>query len=209
MSRPWTLAGVGGGVAAIIGLVGSAGVSSAAGEHDHRDAAVLLPKLVEGRHWLLVFQVGMTVAALAVPIFAAGLHRHLAEQEPAGGLAPAVAAGGLGLVAALCLTGAGISTELWWALGRPDDVDPTTVAAELDLVATLSWVWAGAGLSAATVAVAALRRGSLPRWIGRVSAVAAVLILALSVLPVQYASAMVGAPWLVLTAAGLALDRGR
>jgi len=59
------------------------------------------------------------------------------------------------------------------------------------------------------VAVAALRRGSLPRWIGRVSAVAAVLILALSVLPVQYASAMVGAPWLVLTAAGLALDRGR
>jgi len=207
VNRAWTIAGIGGGAAAAFGLVASASVTAAAGPADHRDPAVLLPKLVEGRGWVLVFQVAMTVASLAVLVFAAGLHRHLAAQEPAGSLTPAVAAGGLGLAAALSLVGAGIGTELWWTLGDPGGASPYSAASMVDIVATMSWVWAGAGLSAAAVAVAALRRGSMPRWTGWASAVAAVLVLGVSVLPVQYLSGMLGAVWLIVVAVGLAVEQ--
>lgn len=207
MSRPWTYAGIVGGAVAVFGLVASASVTSATEPSDYRDPEVLLPKIVEGRGWVLAFQVAMTLASLALVIFAAGLHRHLAAQEPAGSLTPAVTAGGLGLAAALSLVGAGIATELWWALGDPAAASPSSVASMVDLVATMSWVWAGAGLSAAAVATAALRRGSMPRWTGWVSAGAAALILVVSVLPVQYLSGMLGAVWVLILSVGLAAER--
>lgn len=207
MSRPWTWAGVAGGAVAVLGLVASASVTSATEPEDYRDPTVLLPKIVEGRSWVLVFQIAMTLASLALVVFAAGLHRHLAAQEPAGSLTPAVTAGGLGLAAALSLVGAGIATELWWSLGDPEGASPYSVASMVDLVATMSWVWAGAGLSAGAVAAAALRRGSLPRWAGWVSAVAATLILAASLAPVQYLSGMLGAVWVLVIGTGLAVER--
>jgi hypothetical protein len=208
-SRTWGLAGIVAAVAALAGMVASAGVTSGAQPEDFRDPAVLLPRLVEGRTWVLVFQAAMTVAALALVVFAAGLRRHLSEQEPAGSLTPTVAAGGLGLVAALCLVGAGLGTELWWALGHPDEAGPASVASMVDLVATLSWVWAGAGLAAAAVAVAALRHGALPRWMGWVSVAGAVVTLGISLVPLQYLSGVFGALWLLAVAIGVSARRGR
>lgn len=205
-TTPWA-AGLVAGVAGLAGLVCSAMFGSSAATDDHADAELLLPALIEDRAMLIPFQALMTVSALALVVFAAGLYRRLAVQEPAGSIAPGVAAGGLGLAAALSLVGAGISTQLWWALGDADRVDPDAAYSMYDLVATMSWVWAGAGLAAATVAISALRHGTFARWIGWVSAVLGFVVLGFSVIPLQYMSGMFGALWLIVTSIGLLVSR--
>ncbi|WP_448059935.1 hypothetical protein [Cellulomonas hominis] len=63
---------------------------------------------------------------------------------------------------------------------------------------------------AVLVAVAALRHGAAPRWIGAVSAVLGGLTLLAGLSPLQYMAGFVGAVWLVVVALGFALgDRRR
>ena len=83
--------------------------------------------------------------------------------------------------------------------------DPDALQSMYHLVATMAWLWAGAGLTALVVAWAALRHGSAARWIGWVSAVLGGLTLVVSVLPIQYMSAMVGIVWLSIVSIGFAL----
>jgi hypothetical protein len=71
------------------------------------------------------------------------------------------------------------------------------------LLATMSWVWAGAGLTAGALAYAGLKHAAVARWIGWVSAVAAVAIVGVSLVPLQYLSAFAGALWLLSVSIGL------
>lgn len=196
-------AGVLAALAAAAGLFASVQVGAGAGDAELGDNARLARLLAGDRPMVVLFQAAMTVAALGLIVFAAAVRCHLAGQEPAGSLAPLVAAGGLVLTAALCLIGAGIGTELYWGLGDLDRADPDSLGAMYHHVATMSWVWAGAGLAAAAIAYAALMHGALARWIGWVSLVAAVAILGVSLAPVQYLSAAVGALWLLVVSIGL------
>src|SRR5690606_40057554 len=82
--------------------------------------------------------------------------------------------------------------------------DPDIVAANLGIFDTMAWVWAGIGLTSGSLAVAGIRHGSLPRWLGWLSAVVTGLVVLTQLLPVQYMAAIVGAPWLVAAGAGLA-----
>jgi hypothetical protein len=202
-SRAGFAAGIVAAVAVGVGLFASVGVGGDATDAEFADNHLFAEVLAGDRTLVAVFQAAMTVAALALIVFAAAIRRHLAGQQPAGSLAPTIASGGLGLTAALCLVGAGIGTELFWGLGDPEEADPDSLAAMYHLVATMSWVWAGAGLAAGALAYAGLKHGAVARWIGWVSAVAAVLIVGISLAPLQYLSAVAGVIWLLTVSIGL------
>jgi hypothetical protein len=201
--RGWAWAGALGGLAGIGMIVASGAV--VAPEAALADNALVLEEVIDADGAVWAFQVLCSVAALGVAAFAAGLRRRLAAQAPADSLLPALAAAGLATVAVVLLVGGGIATELFWSLAQdPGEVDPDTVAAHLAVFATMAYVWAGIGLTTGAVAVASIRHGALPRWLGWTSAVATVLVVLTQLVPLQYLAAFVGAPWLVVAGLGLA-----
>jgi hypothetical protein len=203
-SKGWARAGALGGLAALVMLLTSSGIAPN-DEALFADNALLAQEIIDKEMIVWLFQVLCTTAALGIVVFAAGLRRKLAAQAPADSLLPSLAAAGLGSVAIMLLVGGGISTELFWSLSQDfGDADPDTIVANLAIFNTMAWVWAGIGLTTGAVAVAALRHGSLPRWLGWVSAVATVLVVLTQLVPLQYMAAFVGAPWLIAAGIGLA-----
>lgn len=203
--RGWARAGALAGLAALVMLFTSSGIATQ-DEALYADNALLAADVIDGEMIVWLFQVLCSAAALGITVFAAGLRRRLAAQAPADSLLPALATAGLASVAVMLLVGGGISTELFWALSQDlGKADPDTIVANLAIFNTMAWVWAGIGLTTGSVAVAALRHGSLPRWLGWVSAVATVLVVLTQLVPLQYMAAFVGAPWLI--AAGIGLSR--
>ncbi len=201
--RAWAWAGALTGLAGVAMTVVTGSVTVT--EEAMADNAVVLEQIIDKDAFVWAFQVACSLGALGAAVFAAGLRRRLAVQAPADSLLPSLAAAGMAAVAIMLLVGGGISTELFWSLTRStSEVDPDTVAANLGIFNTMAWVWAGAGLTAGAMAVAALRHGSLPRWLGWVSAVTAGLILLVQLVPLQYMAAFVGAPWLLIAGLGLA-----
>jgi hypothetical protein len=202
--KGWARAGALAGLAATVAFLVSSGIAPQ-DEALFADNALLAEKIIDQDAIVWMFQVLTVVAAGGIAVFAAGLRRKLAAQAPAESLLPAVAAAGLASVAAMLLVGGGISTELFWHLAQDyGKSDPDTIVANLAIFDTIAWVWAGLGLTTGSVAVAALRHGSLPRWLGWVSAVATVLIALTQLVPLQYMAAFVGAPWLLVAGLGLA-----
>jgi hypothetical protein len=200
----WAKAGAAAGVVAFVGLMVSSGIMT--DDSDLLADNALVARDVVGNQGIVwAYQVTCTAAALGIAVFAAGLRRRLAAQAPAGSLLPVLASAGLASVAVMLLVGGGISTELFWHLAQDyGKSDPDTIAANLAIFNTMGWVWAGIGLTTGSVAVAALRHGSLPRWLGWVSLVATVLIALTQLVPLQYLAAFIGAPWLLVAGVGLA-----
>ena len=201
--RGWAWAGALGGLAGTAALLSSSGILP---QDDAllADNALLAEALIDKDVTVWIFQVLCTVAAFGIAVFAAGLRRRLVAQAPADSLLPALATAGLASVAVMLLVGGGISTELFWQLAQDSGkADPDTIAANLAIFNTMAWVWAGIGLTSGSMAVAALRHGSLPRWLGWVSAIATGLIVLTQLVPLQYMAAFVGAPWLLIAGLGL------
>ena len=204
----WAWAGAGG------GLLGTAGLMVTGNLYDASTGAVadneVLAAAVAGNASLVwAQQVVTAVVAACLVVFAAGLRRHLARQEPAGSLVPGVAAAGVALTAAAVFVGGGISTEMFWALTGDQPFDPDTVGAHVTIHNTIAWLWGGLGLTAAAVAFGGLRRGSVGRVLAAFSAVMAVLLLASQALPVQYVAVIPGGIWLVTAGTVLALSGRR
>lgn len=202
--RGWAWAGAAAGLAATVAFLTSSGIAP---QDDAllADNALLAEAVLDGEAIVWAFQVLCTVAAAGIAVFATGLRRRLAAQAPAESLVPTLATAGLASVAIMLLVGGGISTELFWALVQDQGkADPDTIAANLAIFNTMAWVWAGIGLTTGSVAVTALKHGSLPRWLGWVSAVATGLIVLTQLVPLQYMAAFVGAPWLLIAGIGLA-----
>lgn len=201
--RGWAWAGALAGLAGLGMIVTSGSVSVT--EEAMADNALVLDQVIDDEGFVWAFQVLCSLGAAAVAVFAAGLRRKLAAQAPADSLLPALAAAGLATVAMMLLVGGGISTELFWSLLQDvEEVDADTTGAHLAIFNTMAWVWGGIGLTTGSVAVAALRHGSLPRWLGWFSAVVTVLVALTQVVPLQYLAAFVGAPWLLVAGVGLA-----
>jgi hypothetical protein len=206
--RAWALTGAIGGLAGAAGIFLGADLTAGVGA-GIKDNTQLVAAIAAQRDLVWLYQVSCVLAAACLIVFAAGLRRHLAAQEPAGSLVPAVAAAGVGLVAVSAFVGGGICTELYWALGEPDRWDPDTIAAMVEVYNTIGWLWAGAGLSAAALATGGFRHGSAARWLAGVSAGLAALVAATQAFPVQYAALFPGALWVFVAGLGLGLRRAR
>lgn len=158
---------------------------------------------------LLVFHTATVLVALLVLIFAAGLKRRLDVQAPAGSLLPTVAGWGLVLTSVAAFMGSGLDTQFMFGFADLDLVVPEAGAFFSDWTATIPWLWVGAGLTAVAVAVASLRHGAAPRWIGVVSLLLGGLTLLVGISPLQYMAGFVGPVWLTVAALGFALGDRR
>ncbi len=144
-------------------------------------------------------------AAALIAVFAAGVFRKLSQQGPAQSLAPMIAVGGLLLVSAMQLVGSGICTEMFFGLIQDTaELDPDTLASQLAIFNTISWVWAGAGLAAGAVAVVGLRHGAVGRGLAITSAVLAGLIALVNAVPLQYMALVPGALWMIVAGVSFA-----
>ncbi len=204
--RAWAIFGTVGGLVGLVGIFATATLTAPA-EEFQADNAGYVAALSERTGYVWAHQVVTVVAIVCLAVFAAGLRRYLAAQEPADSLVPTLAATGVGLVLVGLVVGGGISTELFFALGAAEQYDPDVIAPQLTIVATMTWLWGGIGLTAGAVAVGGLRHGSVSRWFAVFSAVTAVLIAATQLTPVQYIALVPAGIWTIV--AGLALAFGQ
>ena len=183
--RGWAYAGLLGGIGSFLFFLGPGMMLSTSTDALADNADVLAE--VEGKAgWVWAFQTTGVALAVLLAIFAVGLRRRLAGQEPAGSLVPDLAGLGLILMSIMTLVGTGISTEMFHALRHTDEVDPDTIATHLAIYNTMAWVWAGGMLTTGAIAVAGLRHGSVSRRLGRFAAVMTGLVVLTQVLPFQY-----------------------
>lgn len=205
--RGWAAAGVAAGALGIVGIQASMSVGGNYDPATAGDATVTTALLGQQIPALLVMHTSVVLVAVLLVPFAAGLHRRLAAELPPGSLHAPVAAIGLLLVSVACLMGSGLNTEFLFAGLSPDLVVAESVDFYTHWVATIPWLWVGAGLSAVAVAVASLRHGATARWIGWVSAVFGVVTLLAGVSPLQYLAGFTGPVWLLVVAVGLAAEK--
>lgn len=206
--RAWAWTGLTGAVVGVPGLMVTGNTYDAStGVVEDNDA--LLAAVTDSAGLVWAQQVVCAVVAVCLLVFAAGLRRALARQEPGDSLVPAVAAAGVVVTAAAVLVGGGICTELYWALSGDQPFDADTVGAHLALYNTLPWLWGALGVSAAAVAVGGLRNGSVGRPTAVFSLVMALLLAASQVLPVQYVAVLPGGLWVAGTAIGAVLGARR
>lgn len=157
----------------------------------------------------LVFHVLAALTLLVLPVFGAGLRRRLEARGPVGSLHGHVAMAGVLLTAGALLLGSGLDTQFALGLSEPSMYVPESVAFYTDWVATLPWLWVGMGLPALAVAALSLRHGGAPRWLGVLSLVFGLLIVATGVSPFQYLAGFVAPVWVLVTSLGFALGDRR
>lgn len=206
--RPrWAWFGLAAGLAGVV----SVGASTAAGAVYEDDIAgdpvAITERLSEMVPQILVFHTATMLSTLLLIVFAAGLHRQLAQRVGDESLLPNTATGGLYLVAVAGLMGSGLTTEFVFGVSDPDLLVPETAAFFGHWIGTIPWLWAGAGLTALVVAIAALRSDAYPRWLGWTSAAFGALITVLAVSPLQYMAGMLGPIWVVVFASALLVSR--
>ncbi len=117
-----------------------------------------------------------------------------------------MAFGGVILTAVALLLGSGLDTQFALGLSDTSAYVPESAAFYTDWVATIPWVWVAAGLSAMAVATVSLRHRAAPRWLGIVSLVFGILILAAGASPpLQYLAGFLGPVWVLIVALGFAV----
>ncbi|MET0434791.1 MAG: hypothetical protein ABW025_11535, partial [Cellulomonas sp.] len=206
--RGWALAGIAAGLTGLVGIQASMALG-VNWEETAGDADAIIADLSGRTGALLVFHTATIVSAVLAVVFAAGLSRRLSQQAPAGSLLPPVAGAGLLLVAVAGLLGSGLDTQFMFGFADVDLIVPESGAFFSDWIATIPWLWVGAGLSGVAVAVAALRHAAAPRWLGWVGAVLGGLTLLLGMSPLQYMAGFTGPLWLLVTAIGFAVGDRR
>jgi MFS family permease len=205
--RGWAWAGIGAGLAGIGSIVGSSLSGAVYEDAIAGDAAAIADRLAEQTPQIMLFHTATMTAVVLLVVFAAGLRRMLTDALPEGSLLPSVASSGLLLVAVAGLMGSALTTEFVFAAKEPDLMVVQTFAVFGHWIGTVPWLWGTAGFAAVAVAVAALRHGAAPRWLGYVSVVLGGLALLLAVSPLQYMAGMVGPLWLTLASVGLLRSR--
>jgi hypothetical protein len=204
--RTWAVAGALAGLAGAVGIYTSLQVDAVYNKDYAGDAGRITERLDEFVPELLVLHGGMVVAAVLLLVFAAGLRRRLSGRLPADSLLPAVAASGLLLTSVVALMGSGFTTEIVFGLTAEDgELDPEFAAVVAHWIGTIPWLWIGAGLTGVCVALASLRHGAAPRWIGLGSAVLGGLTLLVGMSPLQYMAGFTGPVLVFLLGAAFAL----
>jgi hypothetical protein len=208
--RTWAVAGLGAGLAGIAGIIASSGINAVYDEKLAGNAPAIVERLAEQRTSILAFHTATMISVVLLVVFAAGIARRLRAQAPADSLLPSVASGGLLLASVAGLMGAGLTTEFVFGLSDPAQMVPETAVFFGHWIGTIPWLWVGAGIAGVAVAVAAIKHGAAPRWIGWVSVVLGGLTLLFGISPLQYMAGFVGPVWLSIVSLGFLLgDRRR
>lgn len=207
--RGWAWGGIAAGIGGLL-VFAAAGPLWPYAESDLRDSALMVGKLEDSTMWAVyATQFAFTLAAFGAVLFGAGLRRRLERQCPAGSLVPMTAYLGMLLVGVMNLVGTGMGTEMFHAVLNREKTDPDTIVAGLSQLGTYGWLWTGLLLTAASLAVAAFRQGAVSRWIGVVSVLFGLGLLATALAPLQYMALFVGAPYLLVIGAAFAFGRAR
>ncbi|MEO3782835.1 hypothetical protein ABGB12_05890 [Actinocorallia sp. B10E7] len=204
----WAWAGAATGLAGVVAVQASNGITAAYDEKTAGDALKVTEAFIGQADSLLVLHLALMTATVLLPVFAAGLWRRLRPALPQGSLLPAVAALGLVLTATATLLGSGLDTELYFALtGERDMLAPELALIGAHWIGTIPWLWVGTGLTGVAVAAASLRHRAVPLWLGWVSAFFGGLTLIIGVSPLQYAAGFIGPVWVLIAGVGLAFSR--
>lgn len=201
--KGWTYAGIGAGLAGIVGIVGSSMADAVYDDKIAGDAPAITDRLADQTVALLLLHTGAMVSALLLLVFAAGLHRRLRATTPEGSLIPQVAASGLLLVSVALLMGTALDTEFMFGVKDPDLLVPETAAFYGHWVNTVPWLWVGAGVAALALGLAGRRHRAVAGWLTWTSLVLGTLTTLFGISPLQYMAGAVGPLWLTIAAVGL------
>lgn len=201
----WAWAGAVAGLAGVVGIQASMAMSAAYNEETAGNAIAITAEFAGQRTAMLVMHLTLMVGTVLLLVFAAGLQRRLRIALPEFSILPAVAAFGLVLTSAATLLGTGLDTELLFGLGEPGQMVPEVAVVASHWMGTIPWLWVGAGVSGLAVAVASLRHGAVPRWLGWASVVLGGLTLLTGISPLQYLAGFVGPVWVLVAGVGFAV----
>lgn len=206
--RGWAWAGAAAGVVGFAALVLESDLAMFSREEVFADASLMYAESYANRFVIAAVLPLLVLSGLLAAVFGAGLRRWLSARTPAGSLLPDLAGWGVLLVTALTLVGSGPVTEVYFqVIHRYNPADPDIAMSLQRLMDTLPWVWTGLLLTTVAITVAALRHGAAPGWLGWVSAVVSLLMIAVNVFPQQYLTGYLGAIWLALAGAAFGLSR--
>ena len=197
-SARWALAGVAAGVLGFGTMVSSSLINAIYDKSIAQDEDAILAKLADQSVQIVTFQVVASLTALALVVFAAGLHRRLAARLD-DSIVPMVASAGLMGTAVVTVLGTGLDTE--FAVGIEDHVLAANAAMFNHWTGTIPWCWLLAGLSALAV-FSAWRQGAVPRWMGITSLVLGGLTVLSGVAPIQYMAILPAALWVLVISIG-------
>src|SRR5688572_25764980 len=124
-SNGWARAGVAAGVLGIGTMVSSSTINAIYDKSIALDEDAILAKLADQSVQIITFQVVASLTALALVVFAAGLHRRLAARLD-DSIVPLVASAGLIGTAVVTVLGTGLDTE--FAVGIEEHVLPSSAA---------------------------------------------------------------------------------
>lgn len=198
--RGWAVAGLVAGLSGMATVVASGLVDSVYREDLQARPEGLVAALAEKVPVLLVFHTSGLLAAVALLVFGAGLHRRLTARGGRG-LAPVLAVGGLAATAAVLVVATGLDTEYVFAFGEPGLVTTAEAAAYNHWIGTVPWCWVLTGLAGLAVRAAA-RAGAVPRWLGWTGLLGGGLTLLVGISPLQYLAGLVAPVWIVVLALG-------
>lgn len=199
-TRAWAVSGIAAAALGLVTIVVSMGLWDP--DLDYSDPTAIANRLADAKGQLIVMHVAMLTGMVGLVVFGLGLVRRLNAALPSGSLLGGVAAAGIGLTAVANLLGSGLDTEFLFAADVVEKDVPETIAFYNHWIATIPWLWVGAGLAGVAIAVAAFKHGAAPRWIGIVGATLGGLTLLVGISPLQYMAGFVGPLWLLVTAIG-------
>lgn len=198
--RTWALSGVGAGLTGAASIWLSLSVSPMEGPVSPAEVVEHYSTLVPS---LIAFHLTTVLAAVLVLPFAAGLHRRLSAQAPAGSLHGPVAMLGLTVLSAVLVLGSGLNTQFVFGFLQPELLVATDASFYSHWIATIAWLWVTAGVAGVAVGLAGLRHGAVGRGMAVASLVLGGLTLLLGISPLQYMAGFVGPVWMLVVALGM------
>lgn len=205
-SRAWAWCGVAAFAASVGGTVASIGLTSVYDPALHGDAVGITEDLAGDVSWMIVFHVAVTLTALLLVPFGAGLFRRLRRDHE--GIAPAVAAAGVVGTAVVGIMATALDTEFIFAALDTSTVVPEMMVIYNHWLGTVTGCWVLTGLTGLALHVVA-RGGGAPRWIGRTGLLLGGLTLLVGIAPLQYMAGLTGGLLVLVTGLGFALGDRR
>jgi hypothetical protein len=203
-SRAWALAGAGAALCSVVGSVGAGLVHGVYAESTMGDDVAILASLEGDVVPMTVFHVGISLAAVLLVVFAAGLVRRLRESLPADSIVPFVAGAGVLATAVVWVMAGALDTEFIFGATAPETLVPATAAVYGHWIGTVPGCTMLMGLGGLGV-FAASRRGGAPRWLGYAGLLLGGVTVLLGISPLQYMAGLTAALWVLVTACGFAL----